>query len=234
MVVTWVVRRHLLRGDRLPDRVQPHLQAVAESVGLVVVGKIPARLIQDVLRQPGAVRVGFCALAGDADRGRVLDCGGHGLVNQAEPGDHGFGLAGDERIKTMLGSLLDDVVLHWTGRLEVVVGDLVGSTPQFDLRDDLRRWRADECPSPAWNGLDLRGRAPPLSGKARDQLEPRAAVGAPLRVTGKLSRVPREARGVGVARVPRGDRRCPGDDRYRPRDRGRPRRLPRSRSRPAN
>lgn len=84
-VVTWVVRRHLLRGDGFPHRVQPHLKAEAESIGLVIVGKSSTRLMEDVLRRPGAVRVGFCALAGGTDRGRVLDGGGHGLVNQPEP-----------------------------------------------------------------------------------------------------------------------------------------------------
>ena len=107
-------------------------------------------------------------------------------MNQPEPGDHGIGLAGDGRIETMLGSRLDDVVLYRPGRSEVVDGDLVCSTPEFDLTDHLRQRGMDERSSPSRYRLHASGFGPHLGGEPRDQLEPRAEVGAPLRVLGQL------------------------------------------------
>ena len=72
-----------LRGDGLPDLVQPWFEPVAQGVGLMVVGQRTACWCFDVRPEPGPVRVCFGALSGDPAGGWVLNGGRRGLMDPA-------------------------------------------------------------------------------------------------------------------------------------------------------
>ena len=88
--------------DDLPDRVEPGLEPVPQRVGLVVVGKRTPNGVLEVNQERVAVGVDFGAFAGEPDGGGVFDGSGCGLVDAADPVEHGFGLAGDEGVKAVL------------------------------------------------------------------------------------------------------------------------------------